>query len=358
MIPKLNSLSFFFIVILSGANLTGCSEPEVVQKVEPVVKKALVEEVSYQRASDLVFNGVVRASQRADLAFRISGLLTEVKVSEGDSVKQGQLLATLDDRDARNALASARLEFKNVEQEYKRAKAVFEKTQAISRSELELITTRYNIARNKVEEAQRKVEYTNIFAPFDGVIGDTKVDNFVQVRANEPVITLQDVADLEVVIDIPHQVMLSGVRNTKALAELSSIPEHQFQLSLLTYSTQADDNTQTYSVVMAFDDLNGYRVLPGMSVRVFPAVDESHTTTRLVTIPITALLPDNQGKQYVWIVQSDNSITKRYVEVGTVYKERIVIKQGLLEGEKVLIAGALSAKEGMRVIPTAINNGV
>lgn len=344
-------------MIASSFLLTGCSEPETTQEANPVINPALVEVVAPQRASDLVFNGVVRASQRADLAFRISGLLTDIKVNEGDSVKKGDLLATLDDRDAKNALASAKLELKNTRQEYERAKAIFEKTQAISKAELDSITTRYNLAKNRVEEAQRKVEYTQIFAPFDGVIGDKKIENFGQIQANQPLFTLQDVAALEVVIDIPHKVMLSGVRNTRAIAELASVPEQQFDLSLRTYSTQADANTQTYSVVLGFDDLKGYRVLPGMSVRVFPANDEPQSGESLVTIPLTAVVPDNQGKQFVWVVTSDNRVKKRFVDVGTVYKDRVVIKDGLKQGEQVLIAGVSSAKEDMEVRPYTDENG-
>ncbi|EPH6197252.1 efflux RND transporter periplasmic adaptor subunit [Vibrio parahaemolyticus] len=356
-IPTKLKRTVFSSMIASSFFLAGCGEPTTTQVTNPVIKPALVEVVAPQRASDLVFNGVVRASQRADLAFRISGLLTDIKVNEGDSVKKGDLLATLDDRDAKNALASAKLELKNTRQEYERAKAIFEKTQAISKAELDSITTRYNLAKNRVEEAQRKVEYTQIFAPFDGVIGDKKIENFGQIQANQPLFTLQDVAALEVVIDIPHKVMLSGVRNTRAIAELASVPEQQFDLSLRTYSTQADANTQTYSVVLGFDDLKGYRVLPGMSVRVFPANDEPQSGESLVTIPLTAVVPDNQGKQFVWVVTSDNRVKKRFVDVGTVYKDRVVIKDGLKQGEQVLIAGVSSAKEDMEVRPYTDENG-
>ncbi|WP_098413753.1 efflux RND transporter periplasmic adaptor subunit [Vibrio sp. ES.051] len=362
MIFHLEKLAHIKRIVLTGLLastflLVGCGEQTNTQTDTPVIQPALIEVVSPQRASDLVFNGVVRASQRADLAFRIGGLLTEIKVDEGDSVKKGQLLATLDDRDAINTLASAQLELQNTEQEYQRSKAIFDKTQAISKSELDAMTTRYNLAKNRVEDAKRKVEYTQLFAPFDGVIGDKKIENYGQIQANQPLLTLQDVTDLEVVIDIPDKVMLSGVRNTKAIAELPAIQDQQFDLALRTYSTQANTDSQTYSVVLGFDDLKGYRVLPGMSVRVFPAKDDHNTSQNLITLPLTAIVPDNQGKQFVWVVNSDNKVEKRYVEVGTVYKDRIVIKNNLEQGEKVIIAGVLSAKEGMEVRPYSEENG-
>ncbi|EGQ8084705.1 TPA: efflux RND transporter periplasmic adaptor subunit, partial [Vibrio parahaemolyticus] len=61
--------------------------------------------------------------------------------------------------------------------------------------------------------------------------------------------------------------------------------------------------------------------------------------------------------QFVWVVTSDNRVKKRFVDVGTVYKDRVVIKDGLDQGEQVLIAGVSSAKEGMEVRPYTDENG-
>ncbi|QXC58720.1 efflux RND transporter periplasmic adaptor subunit [Vibrio mimicus] len=344
-------------VMASALLLTGCGEAPQVNAPAPVVKPALIEIIANQRASDLTFNGVVRAAQRADLAFRISGRLTEIAVKEGDQVKKGQRLATLDARDAKTALEAAQLELKNTEQEYRRAKAIFEKTQAISKAELDKVTNRYDLAKNRVEDAKRKLEYTQITAPFDGIISEKLVENFAQVQANQVIMTLQDLNDLEVAIEIPHRVMISGVRNTRAIAELSAIPGQQFPLQLRTYSTQANSDSQTYSVVLGFEDLKGFRVMPGMSAKVIPVQEDNAGESRLITLPITALVPDNQGKQFVWVVNAQDHAEKRYVEIGTTYKDRVVIKQHLQPGERVIIAGVSSVREGMPVRPYTDNNG-
>ncbi|HHI5410956.1 TPA: efflux RND transporter periplasmic adaptor subunit [Vibrio metoecus] len=349
--------SLLSAVIASALLLAGCGEAPQVSTPAPIIKPALTEIVASQQASDLTFNGVVRAAQRADLAFRISGRLTDIAVKEGDQVKKGQLLATLDSRDAKTALEAAQLELKNTEQEYRRAKAVFEKTQAISKAELDKVTNRYDLAKNRVEEAKRKLEYTQITAPFDGIISEKVVENFAQIQANQVIMTLQDLNDLEVAIEIPHRVMIAGVRNTRAIAELSAIPNQQFDLQLRTYSTQASSDSQTYSVVLGFEDLKGFRVMPGMSAKVIPVQENSEGERRLITLPITALVPDNQGKQYVWVVNAQNQAEKRYVEIGPTYKDRVVIQQNLTPGEQVIIAGVSSVREGMQVRPYTEKDG-
>lgn len=330
----------------------GCKqETEEVNEV-PVIRPVLVEILTVQTPSDLVFNGVVQASQRADLAFRVGGRIESILVSEGDSVTKGQELAQLDDREAKSALKDAELELNKASQEFNRAKTVFDKTQAISKADLDALRTKLNLASNKAQDARERVEYTKLVAPFDGVIGEKIAESFTQVQANQAIMTLQDVDNLEVEINIPNRVMLSGVRNTKALATLAAIPDDTFDLTLRTYSTQADRSSQTYSVVLGFDDLKGYRVLPGMSVRVFPSpADTSSTLERIVTLPLSAVVPDNQGQQFVWVVSGENKVEKRFVELGTVYNDRVVIKNNVTEGEQVVIAGVSSMTESTLVRP-------
>lgn len=337
-------------LLVPAALLSGCGQEETKQVAAPVIKPALTEIITFQQTDGLSFNGVVQAAERAELAFQISGRIDEINVDEGEHVLKGQVLAKLDSRDAKNALESAKLELKNISAEYKRAKTIFERSQAISASDLEAISTRFNLAKNHVENAERQLSYTEIKAPFDGIIGRKFVDNHVQIQANAPVLTLHDLNNLEVLINIPHRVMLSGLNNTEAYAEISAIPDKKFPLSLRTYATQPDPVSQTYPVVLGFDDIEGVRVLPGMTVRVSPTQDGPDSGAQ-ISIPLTALVPDNQGNQFVWVVDENNITQKRSVEIGSVLNNRVTINRHLEPGEKVIIAGVSAIREGMEVRP-------
>lgn len=345
-------------VILSLFSLSGCSEPESTVAKAPVIRPALVEVVSATLASELTFNGVVRASKRADLSFRFNGRLTSIEVNEGDKVTQGQLLATLDSRDATTALETAKLEFDNINKEYQRAKSIYDRTQAIARSEVDKLATQLNVAKNRVEEATRQQEYTKIYAPFDGTISEKLVENFAQVQANQIILTLQDLSNLEIVIEVPNRIMLSGVRNDTAYAEFSAIPNQRFDLLLRTYSALASSESQTYSVVLGFTDIRGYRILPGMSAKVTPTDPVNRDGQRVVTLPLTAIVPNNQGGQFIWVVGEDNIATQRAVELGSTLGNRVVIQQNLEPGDRVIIAGVSSVQPGMIVRPyTADQSG-
>ncbi|MGR5352260.1 efflux RND transporter periplasmic adaptor subunit [Vibrio sp. DNB22_19_2] len=348
---KILKLSAISALLVSSLSLSGCGSEATQSLVAPMIKPALTEVVQTQHSADLSFNGIVRAAERADLAFQIGGRLTNIEVKEGDEVKKGQLLASLDARDAKNALMSAQLELENTTLEYERAQVVFKKSQAISRADLDAITTRYNLARNRMDDAKRQLEYTQIYAPFDGIVGRKLVDNHVQVQANAPILTIHDLNDLEVVIHIPHKVMLTGNDSTRAMAELSSIPGQTFPVTLRTFATVPDSVSQTYPVVLGFEQLNGFHVLPGMAVKVIPVSNKNEAQKQQITLPLTAIVPDNQGKQFVWVVNSENKAQKRYVQIGALNKDRIIVTDHLLKGERVIIAGVSSVREGMEVRP-------
>ncbi|WBA83179.1 efflux RND transporter periplasmic adaptor subunit [Endozoicomonas sp. GU-1] len=338
-------------IALASLLLGGCGQEDVAQTKTVVIQPALTEVVSSSINDELSFNGVVRAAERANLAFRVGGLITDIRVKEGDYIKQGDLLAKLDARDAKTALASAELELQSAEDDYNRAKAIFDKSRAISKSDLDAITTRFNLVRNRVDEAKRQYEYTELRAPFDGIIGRKLVDNHIQIQANAPVLVLHDLSDLEVVINLPYQMMLSEHNQATVNAELSAVPGQLFPLALRTWATEADPVSQTYPVVFGFDDLKGFRVLPGMAVKVTASSTRAEGALATITVPLTAVVPDNQGGQFVWVVGSDNRVKKRFVKVGNLNNNRIEIRQHLSNGERVIIAGVSSLKEGMEVRP-------
>lgn len=341
-------------LIIGTIFLSGCDTNETIQNSSPpvVIRPALIEIITHSVDAKLRFNGVVRSAQRADLAFRMNGRVIDIFIEEGQQVKKDQLLAQLDPRDAKNALASARLEYTNSKAEYTRGKAIYEKSQAIAKSDLDTLSTRYNLAKNRLEDAKRQLEYTQLISPFDGVIGQKMIDNHVQIQANTPVLTVHNVNKLEVLINIPDRVMLGELKGSQALAQISALRNENFPLLLSTYGTQADPITQTYPVVLTFEDLRGFNVLPGMTVKVVPVYPKTQSSaSTLITIPLTAVVPNNQGDQFVWIVDQQNKIQSRPIKAGALFSNRIVVNEGLYAGERIVIAGVSSLTSGMEVKP-------
>ncbi|MBV0932911.1 efflux RND transporter periplasmic adaptor subunit [Marinobacterium weihaiense] len=335
--------------VLLSMLLTGCDSepPAAASSVTDVERPARIERVRSVESDSLVFNGTVRAAQRAELAFKVAGRVEKMVVNEGDRVEAGDLLAQLDDRELRTALSSARAEYASADADYKRGLAIYKRSQAISKSDLEKLATQQNLAANRLREAQLALDETRLTAPFAGVVGRKLVEDFARVGANQTVVVLQNLQDLEVVIQVPDKVVLQHHREQPVAARIVGL-EQQFPLSLKFFATEADPVTQTYQVVFGLGDKGDAPVLPGMSAQVFAVGSNGE---QRVAVPLSAIVPDNQGQQFVWRVSDEGRAMKQPVQVGPLLGDRAVITDGLAQGERIITAGVGSVREGMAVRP-------
>ncbi|WP_162884299.1 efflux RND transporter periplasmic adaptor subunit [Vibrio splendidus] len=332
--------------------LTGCKQESKTVVAEPVVRPVFVEEASAVRVEDLSFNGVIQSASRADLSFRTSGRIVEMLVKEGDEVQQGQLVAKLDSVDAKIALTSAQNELANARSEYQRAKTLYEKRQSISKSKFEELTLRFKLAKNQYEEAQIRLDDTNLRAPFSGVISRTLVDNHVLVQSNEVVVSIHDLTELEAVVQVPESVMTRNNDAATTFARSPLIPNQTFELTLKKYETEPDPVTGTYAVTLSIHTSDDSRLLPGMNVNVHSHSEP--TSSQQIQVPLAAVNPDNTGNQYVWVVGENKTLQKRNVVTGSLNGERVAIEANLALGEQVVVSGTQKLHEGLVVQPKVI----
>ncbi len=228
---KLRPVAMAMTIALSVL-FTGCKSEAEVEVSKPVIRPVFIEVVSNVEVADLSFSGTISSASRADLSFRTSGRVVEMLVKEGDQVEEGQLIAKLDSVDAEIALTSARVELNNARSEYQRAKTLFEQRQSISKSQFEELTLRFNLAQNQHAEALRRLDDTNLRAPFSGVVSRTLIDNHVLVQSNEVVASLHDLSQLDVTIHVPESVMTRNTEATQIFAQSPIAPYEKLSLTL------------------------------------------------------------------------------------------------------------------------------
>ncbi len=110
----------------------------------------------------------------------------------------------LDDREFQTTLGSSRAEYASADADYKRGKAIYDRSQALSKSDLEKLATQRSLAANRLKEVQLALEETRLLAPFAGIVGRKLVDDFAQVSANQALVIVQA---LEVMIQVPDKVV-------------------------------------------------------------------------------------------------------------------------------------------------------
>lgn len=362
---------FFLAFLLAGIwAVTGCgqkSEAPAPEAVRPV--KAITLE-SRSTTLSRKFPGRVQAYRRADLSFKVSGRLKELPAEEGALVKKGQLLAKLDPRDfetqvesARGQLAKAKAALQLARTEYQRVLNIQnEDAGAVSQS---LIDQR----RDGVERAQAEIQslkagldaaelnlsYTELQAPFDGMVSKRYVNNFQDVQAKEIILHLDDNTIMEVIVDVPENVIAMPRQGLGAdiFAEFATAPGKQYPLTIYEYATLADPRTQTYEVTLRMAQPEAINVLPGMTATVVVSRKIEGRADEKFILPALAVFADDAGNPHVWVINPDDKkVEPRAVTTGDLTGNAgILITSGLKPGEMVAVSGISQLHAGMQVRP-------
>lgn len=311
--------------------------------------------------------GTVRATDRVDLAFQVAGPLIELPVKEGQSVKKGDLVARIDPQDyetnlrnAKGTMAKAKAAVDYAVAEYQRylnVKAT--DAGAVSDSIVNLKYTAKNVARADLQSAeaglaaaQDQLNYTRLRAPFTGVIARKYVDNYQEVTVKEPILSLQNMTDVEVLVDVPESMMVP-IRKTKprVYADFASDPSRSFELGIKEVALLADNLTQTYQIVLVMPAPTGIRILPGMTATVsieFASVPVDEST---IIVPAIAVWADAEGHSMVWVVDSKTmTVHSRTVTTGDLTgADSIKVMAGLNPEEVIAISGVSKLQEGQIV---------
>ena len=343
------------LLLLVSIGIAACQkEPDI---KAPTIRPVMSILVSAQ--GDTVtrsFPGKIGASGKVDLAFQVPGKLVELSLSNGQQVAEGEVLAKLDPRNYESSLKAAKAQNLRASSDFERAKELVAK-QLVSRSEFDRKKAQKDIAEAGEEDAQKALDDTQLIAPYAGTIGVIFVDNFQDVNAKQPVLSvISRDAGTEVIINIPENSVLrlsaTEQGTIKTYATFDTLPGREFPLSVKEFAQEINERTQTYEVVLAMAPFEeSLRILPGMSANVIAVIPQGNNEPGFV-LPTTALFADRegQGSQFVWVIDSEsNTVSKRQVTIGEMQGENVSIFSGLTEGERIVTAGVHNLNEGDQV---------
>ncbi len=350
--------------------LTACGQksdapaPAVVRPVKAITLE------SQNQMLERTFPGRVRAHRRADLSFKVSGRLQALPAEEGAKIKQGQLLARLDPRDlqaklesARGQLSKANAALRLSQTEYQRVlKIQKEDAGAVSQSLIDQRRDGVERARAEIQSLQAAVDaaklnlsYTELRAPFDGVVSKRYVNNFQDVQPKEIILHVDDYSTIELIVDVPENViaLLRQGEVGDIFAEFSTAPGKQYPLAVYEYSTRADPRTQTYQVTLRMPQPEGINVLPGMTASVVGSAKTTDQTDDAFILPAVAVFADDAGAPHVWVIDPDDqTVAQRAVTTSDLTgSASIQISSGLKPGETVAVSGVSQLRAGMQVRP-------
>ncbi|MCC7123417.1 MAG: efflux RND transporter periplasmic adaptor subunit [Acidobacteria bacterium] len=335
------------------------------------------------QASVLNASGYVTARRRATVSSKVTGKIIEVNVEEGMAVREGQVLARLDDVTVRASLrlmeaqleaakrgvaeSEVRLaEAERTRQRRERLRAdglVTEADVDQSRADVESFTARIAAAREQIIVAERQValqqtelDNMTIRAPFAGVAitKDAQPGEMVSpVSAGggftrTGICTIVDMKSLEIEVDVNESYINRVTPGQPVTAVLDAYPDWQIPASVITTVPAADRQKATVLVRIGFAALDP-RILPDMGVKVTFLREAQDADATAAASPVT-LVPKSairagDGTSHVFVVKQ-NTVERRAIQVGGTDGDRIEVTAGLSAGERVVLSPPEALAEG------------
>ena len=348
---------------------TSCKKGPPPTPPPPVVLVAEV--VATNAPASTEFIGQLDSPQNVEIRARVEAFVDKWLFTEGTEVKEGDPLFKLDDKPyqerlaaAKGALAEAKAALNKYEKDVARLTPLAEK-KAVPQQDLDNALASVDVGKASVLTAQARVEsttldvgYCDIRAPIAGLIGAKQVSIGDLVGKGQPTLlaTMSTLDPIWFYCNVSEVDYLKAETETqrtgKRVADLpvtlilANGTQHPDQGKFVFIDRAVDIKTGTLRVRAEF--ANAKKVLrPGMFGRI--KVDLG-TRANSILVPERAVA-ELQGKNFVWVVGSDNKVTQRPVTVGGRVGENLLIPEGLKPGERIIVEGLQKVREGAPVQP-------
>ncbi len=337
------------LVFIVMGMLSACSEESQEKIIRPVKTMAIG---AAQNEIMRQFPGKVVASNQADLAFQVPGIINVMNVQEGDRVEKGQLIARLDQRKYIDAVNEAKARYEHTKADFLRASQLVEKNY-ISRSDHDKKKSEYHVAKANYSKAQNDLKDTTIVAPFNGLISRRFAENYENVKAKEAIVNIHDYDTIDVTFNVPENVVIHAreEKNRSATVTFDSAPKNTYEAKIKKFESRADDETQTYRVVVSLPTPTIITVLPGMTATVtLKLPDYESGKEGFYEVPSTAVFADEKNQAFVWLLnQGTMTVSKIPVTITRLSTAHVRITKGVNKGDVIVTAGVHNLDEGEKV---------
>lgn len=323
------------------------------------------------------FTGQLSSNYEAIIQPRVSGYLTSKNYSKGMPVKKGQLIYTIDPAQLNTQLAAAEAALNSAKAQAVAARNDYERAvplariEAISQSQLDRYTAQYRSAEASVKSAEEQVRnarlqsgYSRIYAPIDGIIGNTaaSVGDYVGAGTQYAVLaTIENIDTVTVDLSMPTSEYLAvqgaaaqpsyDNRSLLSNIHLTTSDGVRYPYSGVYSYTRQNIGAQTGTIVLVVGFPNPEHILKsGLYARVTADVG---TPQPRMLVPQSCVV-QSQNLNGVWVMRPDSTLTYRAVELGQTVDTMWIVESGLSAGEYVILDGLQRAHNGERIVPSKI----
>ncbi|SOD88379.1 efflux RND transporter periplasmic adaptor subunit [Spirosoma fluviale] len=293
------------------------------------------------RAEPVVASGLVSSAQEARLSFKVGGIVDRMFVEEGQSVRKGQLLATLNLTEINAQVSQAQLANEKAERDLGRVKSLYADT-AATLEQLQNATTGTNVAKQNLTIAQFNRNYAQIHSTVDGTVTRkvTNAGEFVPAGASVYLISSNRRSDWVVRVGVSDKDWARLRLGNRASISLDAYPGKTFNGTVTELAQAADPVNKLYEVEIRVDPGTA-KFAPGLFAKVTLVPSQSRS---YVLVPVEAIVEGNGKDGFVYVLADAQP------KGGPLHVRKAPVQIGFLEGDKVLLTNGLS---GVKDVVTA-----
>lgn len=295
---------------------------------------------------DQTYVGIVEEREGTAVSFTGMGVVKRMLVNEGQSVGRGQLIAEMDDTQARNLLAGAEAQMNQANDALERYKMLHDNG---SLPEVQWVEIQSKVAQAKsqLEVAKKNLADCRLTAPVSGIIGKKLIGTGETALPSQAVVNILDVSSVKVKVAVPESDISAIHATTPSTISVEAVST-TVNGGRIEKGVEADALTHTYDVRINVVN-EGRKLLPGMvaSVRF---KQEGSQRIKGKSLPVTAVQKAADGSLFVWTVANDSTAHRAKVSIGATQGNNVAITDGLNIGQRVVTEGYQKLSEGTKVI--------
>jgi len=310
----------------------------------PAVTVQVVTAASSELPRTLAAVGSLQSPETTTVASEISGRAVAIDIPEGRYVKEGHLLARLDDAEATATLSIARARLRNAEARLSRLRSLRDSKVSSEQAHDDALAE-FDAAQGAVDEAETRLLKTRIRAPFDGILGLRQVNQGQYLEGGTPVVEITKVDPLELEFGLPQRYAAELEVGQTVLGTVGRCGR-RFEARVDAIDPRVDPGTRAVRLQALVPNRDG-ELQPGMAVRVRLVVG---AIPDAVVVPQEAIV--RQGtKHLVYVLDDEDRAHQREVKLGSFFVDGVQVPAGIDAGDRVVVAGHQKLRPGAATRP-------
>ena len=322
--------------------MTGCKQFKAPERQPIKVNIMKVKPAKINGEQD--FSGTVEALSSSTLSFPVAGTVQQIRVSAGQRVTKGELIAVLDEATLRSTYEAASALLDQAEDAYQRMKQLYD---AGSLPEIQWVEVQSKLKQAQSAEtiSKKKLADSKLYAPFSGVISEKNVEMGHNVMPGQPVVRLVTINQVKICVSVPENEISHINTGQSVNISVLALNGKTFSGKIIEKGVVAHPLSRSYDVKALIDN-HSEELMPGMICTMGISNEEDCSA---IILPVSIMQTDEHNRTFVW-VNDNGKAQKKIVQTGMLTRNGIVILSGISTGDEVIIEGQQKVSEGMDII--------